>query len=165
MTEWTKQAEEMFKTWSDAQKSLMDRWVESVKSFTGAPDTDMWKNTLETWENTAKNTFSSQAEWTQSWIENLQSMEGLPEPAVESVKRFQEMAGRWNKTQGELWDKWFEMLKDFDFSQPAEKYTEAMKNPLQTWQQATQQVMDAQAEWMKIWTGTSEEPAEEPKEE
>jgi hypothetical protein len=156
MTEWTKQAEEMFKAWSEAQKSLMDKWVESVKSL-GSPDTEMWAKTLETWEETAKNTFSSQAKWTESWIENLKSTEGLPEQAVESINRFQEMAGRWNNTQEELWAKWFTMLKDMDFSQSAEKMTETMKNPLQAWQQATQKVMDAQADWMRIWTASKEE--------
>jgi hypothetical protein len=161
MTEWTKQVEEMFKAWSEAQKGLMDKWVESVKSFTGAPDMEMWKKTLETWEDTAKNTFSSQAEWIQSWIENLKSIDNLPEQAVESVEQFQEMAGHWNKTQEELWAKWFEMLKDFDFSQPAEVITEAMKNPLQAWQQTTQKVMDAQAEWMKIWTQADKETTDE----
>jgi hypothetical protein len=161
MTEWTKQAEEMFKAWGDAQKSLMDKWAESIKSFTGGADTEMWKKTLETWEETAKNTFNSQAEWTASWIENLKSIEGLPDQAVESVNRFQEMAGRWNKTQEELWAKWFEMIKDFDFSQPAEAISDALKNPLKAWQQANQKVMDAQADWMKVWTGSGEEAADE----
>jgi len=161
MTEWTEQAEKMFKAWGDAQKSLMDKWVESVKYFRGAPDTEMWQKTLEIWEETVKNTFSSQSKWMESWVENLKSMEGLPKQAVDSVDRFLEMAGRWNSTQEELWAQWFEMLKGFDFSQPAEILTETMKNPLQAWQQATQKVMDAQAEWMKIWTVSAEEPTEE----
>jgi len=84
-------------------------------------------------------------------------MEGMPEPAVESVDRFQEMAGKWNDTQGELWGKWFEILKDIDFSQSTERITDTMKNPLQAWQQATQKVMDAQADWMKMWTGEGKE--------
>jgi len=161
MTEWTEQAEKMFKAWGEAQKSLMDKWVESVKSFSGVPDSDLWKKTIETWEETAKNTFSSQAEWTQGWIENLKSMEGLPDQASETMDRFQEMTGRWDKTQEALWDKWFEMLKSFDFAQPTETFTEAMKNPLNTWQQATKKVMDAQADWMKIWTGVSEKTKDE----
>ncbi len=159
MTEWTKQAEDMFKAWSDAQKGLMDKWVESLKSFSGTPDTEMWQKTLETWEETAKNTFSSQAEWTGSWVENLKSMEGLPDQAVESIGRFEEMAGKWNSTQEELWAKWFEMLKGVDFSQPTDKFTEAMKNPLQAWQDATQKAMDTQADWMKIWTGAGKDEA------
>ncbi|MBC8504444.1 MAG: hypothetical protein ISR58_16345 [Anaerolineales bacterium] len=157
MTEWTKQAEEMFKSWSETQKGFMDKWAESVKSFSGSPDTEMWKKTLETWEETAKSTFSSQAEWTQSWVENLKSIEGMPEQAVESVDKFQEMAGRWGATQEELWAKWFEMVKGLDFSQASDTFSEAMQNPLKSWQDATKKVMDAQADWMKIWTGTKED--------
>ena len=36
MTDWTKQTEEMFKAWSDAQKKLMENWAESMKG----PDID-----------------------------------------------------------------------------------------------------------------------------
>ncbi len=157
MSEWTQQTEEMFKAWSEAQKSLMDKWAESVKSFSGAPDTELWKNTLETWEQTAKNSMGSQAEWTQSWIENFKSIEGLPDQANASIEKFQEMAERWSTTQEELWAKWFEMLKNMDFSQPAEQVSEAFQNPMKSWQDATQKVLDAQADWMKIWTGSGKE--------
>jgi len=157
MSKWTQQTEEMFKAWSEAQKSLMDKWAESVKSFSGAPDTELWKNTLETWEQTAKNSMGSQAEWTQSWIENFKSIEGLPDQANASIEKFQEMAERWSTTQEELWAKWFEMLKNMDFSQPAEQVSEAFQNPMKSWQDATQKVLDAQADWMKIWTGSGKE--------
>ena len=53
------------------------------------------------------------------------------------------------------------MLKGFDFAQPTETFTEAMKNPLNSWQQTTQKVMDAQADWMKIWTGAGKETKDE----
>jgi hypothetical protein len=139
----------------------VDKWVETVKSFGGTQDPELWKKTLETWEETAKNSLNSQAEWTKSWIENLKSIEGMPEQAVKSVERFQEMGERWAGTQEQLWAKWIEMLKDFDPSQASERWSEAIKDPVQTWQQATQRVLDAQAEWMKIWTSSGEKTAEE----
>lgn len=161
MTEWTKQAEEMFAAWSNAQKSLMDRWVESVKSMSGAQDPQLWKKTLDAWQETVKNMFDSQTELTQSWAQNFKSIDGLPDQAIKSVERFQEMAKHWSGTQEDLWAKWFEMLNDFDPSQASEKWTDALKNPLKAWQEQSQRVLDAQAEWMKIWTGASKEAAKD----
>jgi len=81
----------------------------------------------------------------------------LPEQASASVDKFQEMAQRWSTTQEELWAKWFEMLKGMDFSQPSDQISEAFQNPMKAWQDATQKVLDAQADWMKIWTGSGKE--------
>ena len=161
MTEWTKQAEEMFKAWGDAQKNMMEKWVENVKSFSGMQDPELWNQTINTWEETAKNSFNSQAEWMQGWIERFKEVEGLPEQALTLVDRFQEMGERWKETQGQIWDKWFEMLKDFDPTQTTDKWLDASKQPIQAWQQATQKLLDAQSEWFNIWTGGGEKPKEE----
>lgn len=161
MTEWTKQAEEMFKAWGDAQRNLMDQWVENIKSLGGIQDPELWNQTINTWEETAKNSFNSQSEWMQGWVDQFKEVEGLPEQAVTLVDRFQEMGERWKDTQDQIWDKWFEMLKDFDPTQSAEKWMEASKNPVQAWQQATQRLFDAQSEWFNIWTGKGDKPESE----
>ena len=161
MTEWTKQAEDMFKSWGDAQKNLMDKWVENIKSLSGIQDPELWNQTIETWEETAKNTHQSQSEWMEGWIEKFQEVEGLPEQALTLIEKFQEMGDRWTETQGQVWEKWFEMIKDFDPTQATDQWLEAAKNPIQSWQKATQRVFDAQADWLSIWTGGGEKPDQE----
>lgn len=164
MTDWTKQTEEMFKAWSDAQKKLMENWAESMKGIGVPQGTEFWEKTLAAWEETLEKSTKTQIEWTEKWIENLKSMEGMPEQAVKSTERFQEMTQRWTSTQEQLWAKWFEMLRGLDPSSLTEKWSEAIQNPLQAWQDATKKVMDAQAEWMHVWRGSAGEPAEKPDE-
>jgi hypothetical protein len=164
MTDWTKQTEEMFRTWSETQKKLMENWAGSMKGMGAPQGAEFWEKTLATWEETLEKSTKTQSEWTEKWIENLKSMEGIPEQAVESTERFQEMTQRWTSTQEQLWSKWFEMLRGLDPSSLTEKWSEAIQNPLQAWQDATKQVMDAQAEWMSLWTGSAGESAEKSEE-
>jgi hypothetical protein len=160
MTDWTKQAEEMFKTWSEAQKKIMENWAESMKGMGVPQGTELWEKTLATWEETLEKSTQAQTEWTEKWVENLKSMQGIPEQAVESTEKFLEMSKRWTTTQGEMSSKWFEMLKSLDPSSLTGKMSEAFQNPFQAWQDATKKVMDAQADWMRVWTGSTGEAAE-----
>lgn len=164
MTDWTKQTEEMFKAWSETQKKLMENWAESMKGVGGSRGAEFWEKTLATWEETLEKSTKTQAEWTEKWLENLKSMQGMPEQAVKSTEQFQEMTQRWTATQEQLWSKWFEMLREFDPAKLPEKWSEAIQNPFQTWQDATKQIMDAQAEWMRIWMGSIGESAKKPEE-
>jgi hypothetical protein len=42
--------------------------------------------------------------------------------------------------------------------------SEAFQNPFQAWQDATKKVMDAQAEWLRVWTGSGSKAADKPEE-
>jgi hypothetical protein len=44
--EWTKQAEEIFKTWTDTQKKMWDEWIKATQSFGKPHATDAWKRTV-----------------------------------------------------------------------------------------------------------------------
>jgi hypothetical protein len=164
MTDWTKQAEEMFKAWSETQKKIMENWAESLKGAGAPQGAEFWEKTLATWEETLDKSSQAQAEWTEKWLENLKSMQGLPEQAVKSTERFQEMTQRWTTTQEQLWSKWFEMLRGLDPTSMTEKWSEAMQNPLQSWQDTTNKVIEAQMEWMRVWTGSTGKPPEKPEE-
>jgi hypothetical protein len=164
MTDWTKQTEEMFKAWTDSQKKLMENWAETIKSMGAPQSAEVWEKTLTAWEETLVKSAKTQAEWTDKWLENLISIEGMPEAAVESTERFHQMVERWNSTQEQMWGKWFEMLRGLEPVSLTEKWREAVQNPIQSWQDGMQKVMDAQTEWLKMWTGVSGETSEKPKE-
>lgn len=161
MTNWTQQTEEVFKAWSETQKKIMDNWAETVKGLSGSQQAEMWQKTLAAWEDMMHKSMATEAKWMQSWLEQLQSIEGMPAQARDATRQFQEISQRWASTQEQLWGGWFEMLKSFDPSRSSAKWLEALQNPIQAWQQATKQVMDAQAEWLKTWMGTAEKPAKE----
>ena len=160
MSDWQEQAKNMYKTWSDTQKSLLESWTETVESFTGKPDTAWWDKAMETWEKTVENTFSSQSELTESWIGNMSAIEGMPEQAVESLERFKEMASQWQGTQHDLWTRWFDMVKEFSPVESTEQMSDLFRDQVKNWQESTQKVMEAQEEWMRIWTGGAKDKAE-----
>jgi hypothetical protein len=160
MSDWIKQAEEMFKAWGESQQKIMESWAESMKGMAAPQGADMWEKAISTWEETLDKSAQAQAEWTEKWVENLKSTEGIPEPAVESIDRFVEITERWTATQADMSAKWFEMLRSLDPGSFTGKLSEAFQNPFQIWQDATKQILDAQSEWMRTWTGSTGDASE-----
>jgi hypothetical protein len=161
MTNWTQQTEEAFKAWSEAQKKIMDNWAEAVKGLSGSQQAEMWQKTLAAWDDMMRKSMATQANLTQSWLNQFQGLEGMPAQAKDATQQFQEISRRWGSTQEQLWESWFKMLKGFDPSQFSAKWLEALQPPIQAWQQATKQVIDTQAEWLRTWMGTTERAAQE----
>jgi hypothetical protein len=154
MSEWTKGMEEMFGSWNEAQKQLMETWGENLKKMGFPGDPEIWGKSISTWQETVEKSLQAQREWTHSWIENLSSMEGLPDPAAKSAERFGELSEQWLSTQGDLWANWFEMLNSFDPSSLSSNWTEMFKDPLKVWQNATEKIIESQSTWLKTWSGS-----------
>ena len=161
MTNWTEQSEAMFQSMSDSQKRLMEAWTESLKSLGMLQDSEMWEKSINFWEENAKKTWAAQTEWTHTWIKNMSSIEGMPGKALDSAERFESMSEQWSSTQEQLWTNWFEMLRSFDPSKLSDEWAEAFKSPFQAWQQASENVMNTQSEWMRAWMGSREPASEE----
>jgi len=152
--DWAKQSEEMVNNWTKIQKQLMETYFESMSEMTKSPSEKLWDTTVSTGKQAIKNTLSAQDEWVRSWIDYLKSIEGLPKQALESAEQFQDMSKNWLKTQGQLWDSWFEMLKKLDMTKMTSSWGTASSSPFQAWQDSTQKIMEAQAEWMRAWVKT-----------
>ena len=71
MMEWTKPAEEMFKTWTDAQKKMWDEWIIATQSFGKSHASDAWKRTAFT---------EAQTKVWQSWWEQIRTTPGRMMP-------------------------------------------------------------------------------------
>ena len=154
--EWMKQAEEMTKTWTEAQKKMWDNWLKTTQqSFGPSQVPEIWQKMVETWEGSVESTLDAQAEWMRMWANNLSSIEGTPKETVDQV---QEMAKRWSESQKQLWASWFEMARKFDPAKMPGLGEETGQQFFQVWQESAQKVMDAQAEWVRTWTG--EKPKE-----
>ena len=149
--DWTKQNEEMFKAWTQAQTKMWEAYAESVSNFGKTPGQKYWEQTIAAGEELVKNSFTAQAEWMKTWADNFKEMDGMPEGSAEALAQFQEMAERWTSTQENLWAAWFDMLKKFDPSQFGGTWGNMPKDPFQAWQESTKQVMDAQMAWTRAW--------------
>jgi hypothetical protein len=149
---WNTQYEDMLKTWTDTQKKVWDGYFDSVQGLNKSQSARMWESTLSMGEDMLKNMLKTQMEGLTAWVDGLAKMENVPPQTVESARQFQEMAARWNKTQAELLANWFSMLKKFIPATPTTDWTEMPQAMFKTWQETTQNIMDAQVKWMNSWT-------------
>ena len=149
--DWNTQFEEMMKTWTDTQKKVWDGYFETIQGLNKPASTRMWEKTVSMGEDMFKDLLKTQLQGVTAWVDGLAKMEGVPAQVVESARQFQEMTARWNKTQTELIENWFGMMKKFTPSNPAEAWTEMPQAMFKPWQDAFETVMDAQMKWMNTW--------------
>ena len=151
MSNWNAQFEDMMKVWADTQKKVWDSYFDTVQGLGKSQSTRMWESTVSMGEEMLKDMLKTQMQGLTAWVDGLSKTEGVPAQMVESARQFQEMTARWNKTQTELIENWFGMIKKFAPSTPADSWTEMPQTMFKTWQDATQNIMDAQSKWMNSW--------------
>jgi hypothetical protein len=152
--EWMKQAEETFKTWTDTQKKMWDEWIKVTQSFGKTHATDAWKRTVDAWEESVKKSLQLQMEWSKLWADSFSSVKGTPKEFHEFARQGQEMMNRWAETQMQLWTAWFDMVKKFDPTALGGSSEKDSDKILHIWQESLKNVLDAQAEWGRVWTAT-----------
>ncbi|HEV8620935.1 MAG TPA: hypothetical protein VGQ79_07915 [Nitrospiraceae bacterium] len=164
-TEWTKQAQEIFKTWIDTQKKMWDEWFQATQGFGKAQGTEAWRKTVETWEQSLKKNLYLQMEWTKLWAESLSSVKGTPKELQEWARQGQEMMSRWAETQMQLWAGWFEVVKKLDPTARGGNWEKESEKVLLIWREALKKALDVQVEWGRVWTAgqASKKPKEQAK--
>jgi len=152
-TEWTKQTEEMFKSWTDVQTKMWNDWLKAMQGLGRSPSSQAWEKTVDAWEESIRKTLDSQVEWAQRWAESFTTGKGAPKEMVEGAKQGQEMIGRWTDTQKQLWTRWFQIVKKLDpSSAPGGDWGREGQKLVQGWQDAIQKALDQQAESVRRWT-------------
>lgn len=160
MMDWTKQAEEMAKSWTDAQKKMWDNWLGAMQQEKSQA-ADVWAKTVGAWEETAKNTLNAQTEWTRMWANNLKAIEGAPKEVAEWAAQAEEMSKQWSETQKKLWDSWFAMVKKVEPVKMSGDWSEESQKMFKAWQESTQKMMETQTEWVRHWTAQTEQKVKE----
>ena len=156
--DWNQQFEDTMKTWADSQQKAWDNFFNMMQGFGKSQSTRAWESTLDIGESMMKDILKMQNQWLASWVDGLAKMSGVPAQAVESARQFQEMAARWNTTQAELLENWFGVLKKFAPTSPSDNWSGIPQNMFKTWQDTTQNIMDAQMKWMQSWMEQSRKP-------
>jgi len=150
--EWTKQFEEMTKTWSETQQKMWNGWAETAKNMSASQTQFSWETMLKTWQTTMMQMLDAQADGAKLWVEGMSHMPNMPEDSAEWAKNFQEMTERWTEIQKQMWANWFEMAKELDPMKMAG--SDGIVDSAQVtkfWQDTAQTVSNAQTEWMKLW--------------
>jgi hypothetical protein len=148
--DWTKQAEEMAQTWTEAQQKMWDNWLKTVQGFGQSPAAEMWAKTIDTWEEMIKNGLETQAEWSRLWAENFNKV-GAPKEMNEWAQQTQEMMKQWSEAQKQLWDNWFSIAKKVNPAGSTEGWSKESQKIYQTWQESMQKLMATQNEWFRQW--------------
>jgi len=154
--EWTKQSEEMFKTWTDAQKKMWDECLKVMQGFGQSPSTQVWEKTVDTWNQTTQKFLDAQVEGARLWAENVTKAKGTEEGA-EWGKQGQELITRFTETQKQLWANWFELVKKLDPSNMMNWPRDGQKF-VQSWQDTIQKAFNAQAEWLRTTSQARKKP-------
>jgi len=147
---WQKQMEDMMQTWTETQKKMWDGWAEALKGngIGVAPSNEMWLKTLDTWQGMVNNGLDTQTQWATMWSDNVVKIEGVPAPTLEWAKQAQEVNTRWSGLQKEMWEKWFEFVKKIEPGKMPPVSQEEFQTMFQTWQQATQEIIKMQTDWL-----------------
>ncbi|MFN2198381.1 MAG: hypothetical protein ACK2UW_19835 [Anaerolineales bacterium] len=159
--DWNQQFEENMKAWTETQQKAWDSYFETMEGLGKSQSQRAWESTLSMGEKMLKDMLITQNQWLASWVAGLSQMSGVPAPAVDSARQFQEMGAQWNKTQGELIGNWFTMLKKFAPAGPSSAWTDIPQNMYKVWQDSTQSIIDAQMKWMQAWMGQTQKTKDE----
>jgi hypothetical protein len=166
--DWSKQANEMIKTWTGTQQKVWETWMSSMQQLAAAPQSpEVWQKTVETWRGTVKQALESQVELTRLWAEGVAasavnmpaapSVPGLPAAVnpstamVEWTRQMLELTRSWTETQVRFSENWFDLLKKAEPAAMAQSWDAGQAQKIMaTWQEAAQKAVDAQTEFSKL---------------
>lgn len=165
--DWTKQANDMLKTYTSTQQKVWESWVSSMQLMTTPQSPEVWQKTVDTWRGTVKYALEQQLELTRLWAENvatasvnmpslptvpgMPAMPGVPTTAVEWTRQMLEMTRTWTETQVRFSESWFEMLKKAEPGAMAQTWDMGQAQKIMaTWQDAAQKAVEAQTQFSQM---------------
>src|SRR5215470_1107102 len=107
--------ENLIKVWAETQQKLLTNWLDTVRRFGGTPSLELWTKTVEAWQASVKETLDARAQWMHDWAETLANAQGTPEELRTLAKQGREALQRWNEAERQLWQGWFNIVKDINF--------------------------------------------------
>lgn len=113
--------EDIFKSWTDAQKRLWESLCSAVP-FQPPAGVEAWRETylknLNTWETAVKKTLEQEASWVEQWVHRVARERGTPEMMAAWVQQMEEVLQRWIQTQNQWWAEYFTVLRRGGFAYP-----------------------------------------------
>ncbi len=165
--DWTKQANDMLKTYTSTQQKVWESWVSSMQLATTPQSPETWQKTVDTWRGTVKYALEQQLELTRLWAESVASasvnmpnmpgvpgmpaMPGVPATAVEWTRQMLEMTRTMTETQVRFSENWFEMLKKAEPGMLAQVWDMGQaQSVMSSWQDAAQRAVEAQTQFSQM---------------
>src|SRR6266480_5564411 len=145
--------ETILKTWSETQQKLLADWLDTLRKLGGTPTLELWRQTVDTWQNSVKETVDARAEYTRQLTETLAKAKGTPEEFRELAREGREQLQHWAEAERDLWKGWFDVAREINFRPEPGTGSQAGKDLLQLWQDSTHKMIDTQAALIRRWTG------------
>jgi hypothetical protein len=149
--ETSSQPQDLMTSWITAQQQLMTSWMDAVRGLGGGQVARGWGDFVSAWQQSVTQGLDLQAEWMQRWSDNLASAEGTPEPLREQIRAGQDVFQNWTRAQKELWQIWFEAMKNANPAVDAGGVAQMGQNMQQLWGDAMQRLIDTQTAWTRRW--------------
>src|SRR5438270_7150649 len=111
----SKSSENFLNTWAEAQQELLTNWLDTVQRLSGTQSPELWTRTVEAWQASVKQTLDAQEEWLRQWSESLANTQEAPQELQNLTRQGQEQMQHWIDAQRQLWQNWFNIVKDINF--------------------------------------------------
>ena len=115
--------EDIFKTWTDAQKRLWDSLCSAVP-LQPPVGVEAWRETylknLASWEAAVQRSLEQEAAWVEEWVRRVAQEKGTPEMMAAWVRQMEEVLQRWIQIQNQWWNDYFALLRRGGFVQPGQ---------------------------------------------
>lgn len=95
-------------------------------------------------------TLDAQSRWLRDWTGRVQVTSGSPTELRKNVRHAQGVLLRWVEAQQQLWQGWFHLVQHL--GRLLEAGCEADEHLLSSFQESGQAIINAQSEWMRLWT-------------
>jgi hypothetical protein len=142
----------LLKDWAESQQKLLTAWLDTLRKFGGAPTLELWKATVDAWQDAVKQTLDAQTAWTHEWINVLSNAKGTPEELQGLVRQGREQLQQWTEAERDLWKNWFNIVREINFKPEARNGQQASSDLVQVWQDSAYKMIDTQARFVRRWT-------------
>jgi hypothetical protein len=156
----TQQSEAVTESWAEAQRRLWDGWLDALHQAspgaspgggTGSSQ-ELWARALATWEPFVRQSLDAQSAAMDAWINSVGAGPNVPEHLRARLEQAHELTRGWTDTQRRLWDAMFAAVRQFASNVPEQR--RAGTPPVaDVWQQIARPVLEAQAAWLRQWSG------------
>jgi polyhydroxyalkanoate synthesis regulator protein len=148
---------QMMKSWSSTQQQMIDQWLDMVEGTSAPQGAQLWKQTLSVWEASVKRTMEAQNATMNSWMSQMQEVEGMPEEARERVEEGKAIMKQWTETQSDLWEKWFETMRQMDPGRYESNWQEMAEHSVAVWRNYADKIQNLSDEMTSAAGGKADD--------
>jgi hypothetical protein len=153
MTDWTKQTEELMKTWMKAQQQFWDAWKAAMPKAGTEQATRIWTQMADVWKEAVEQTVHTQNEWANMWADSIRAQESAPKELKAWSDQLASTMKTWTESQAKLWESMLETMKQSTPDQLMQRMDEGTQVAFQSWQEAVEKAAEAQRKLLRLWGG------------